>query len=151
MAIRNVRIEGDDILRKKSREITVINRRLTTLIKDMKDTMYEENGVGLAAPQVGILKRVIVIDVGEGAFAAINPEIIDFSGEQTDVEGCLSVPGKEGRVTRPNYVKVKGLNEKGEDTIWEGEELLARAFCHEIDHLNGILFIDKILKDEDDE
>lgn len=114
----------------------------------MKETMYKENGVGLAAPQVGILKRIIVIDVGEGCFALINPEILETKGEYVDIEGCLSIPGNQGEVRRPEYVKVKGLNEKGQEVILEGSGLLARAFCHEIDHLDGILFIDKIIKGE---
>lgn len=145
MALRNLRINGDEVLRKKCKQVTEITPRDLQLIGDMKETMYKENGVGLAAPQVGILKRIIVIDVGEGPFAVINPEILEKRGSQIDIEGCLSVPGEQGRVERPNYVKVKGLNEEGEETIFEGEELLARAFCHEIDHLDGILFIDKIV------
>ncbi|GAA0788757.1 peptide deformylase [Hathewaya limosa] len=145
MALRNLRINGDEVLRKKCKQVTEITPRDLQLIGDMKETMYKENGVGLAAPQVGILKRIIVIDVGEGPFAVINPEILEKRGSQIDIEGCLSVPGEQGRVERPNYVKVKGLNEEGEETIFEGEELLARAFCHEIDHLDGILFIDKII------
>ncbi|AWZ48723.1 peptide deformylase [Clostridiaceae bacterium 14S0207] len=145
MALRNLRINGDEVLRKKCKQVTEITPRDLQLIGDMKETMYKENGVGLAAPQVGILKRIIVIDVGEGPFAVINPEILEKGGSQIDIEGCLSVPGEQGRVERPNYVKVKGLNEEGEETIFEGEELLARAFCHEIDHLDGILFIDKII------
>lgn len=145
MALRNLRIDGDEVLRKKCKKVTGITPRDLQLIEDMKETMYKENGVGLAAPQVGILKRIIVIDIGEGPFAVINPEILEKTGSQIDIEGCLSVPGEQGRVERPNYVKVKGLNEEGEETIFEGEELLARAFCHEIDHLDGILFIDKII------
>lgn len=145
MALRNLRINGDEVLRKKCKQVNEITPRDLQLIGDMKETMYKENGVGLAAPQVGILKRIIVIDVGEGPFAVINPEILEKRGSQIDIEGCLSVPGEQGRVERPNYVKVKGLNEEGEETIFEGEELLARAFCHEIDHLDGILFIDKII------
>ena len=113
---------------------------LLGLINDMLDTMYEAMGVGLAAPQVGILKRIVVIDIGEGPIILINPEIIETSGEQTGEEGCLSLPGKAGTVTRPNYAKVKALNEDMEEVILEGEGLLARAFCHEIDHLDGKLY-----------
>ncbi|CAM2957051.1 peptide deformylase [Hathewaya histolytica] len=148
MALRNLRINGDEILRKRCKEVTNIDDRTLSLIEDMKETMYKENGVGLAAPQVGILKRIIVIDVGEGCFALINPEILETKGEYVDIEGCLSIPGNQGEVRRPEYVKVKGLNEKGQEVILEGSGLLARAFCHEIDHLDGILFIDKIIKGE---
>lgn len=148
MALRNLRINGDEILRKRCKEVTNIDDRTLRLIEDMKETMYKENGVGLAAPQVGILKRIIVIDVGEGCFALINPEILETKGEYVDIEGCLSIPGNQGEVRRPEYVKVKGLNEKGQEVILEGSGLLARAFCHEIDHLDGILFIDKIIKGE---
>lgn len=148
MALRNIRKYGDEILRKKSREVDVINDRISTLIKDMEETMYEAQGVGLAAPQIGILKRVIVIDVGEGIIRLINPEIISREGSQLDVEGCLSVPGEQGEVERPSRVVVKALNEKGEETIVEGEGLLARALCHEIDHLDGILFVDKVIDNE---
>ena len=118
--------------------------RTMFLIEDMIDTMYEANGVGLAAPQVGVLKRIVVIDVGEGPMVLINPEIIETSGEQTGSEGCLSVPGKAGEVTRPNYVKVRALNEEMEEVVYEGTELLARAFCHEIDHLDGHLYVEKV-------
>lgn len=143
MALRNIRLEDDEILRKKSRKIESVNDRIKTLIEDMKETMYSANGVGLAAPQVGILKRLIVVDVGEGPIVLINPEIIEEKGSETDFEGCLSLPGKEGSVERPSYVKVKGINEDGKEVICSGEGLLARALCHEIDHLDGILFIDK--------
>lgn len=142
MAIRQVREVGDDILRKQSKPLTKMTLRTKILIKDMLDTMYEASGVGLAAPQVGILKQVVVVDVGEGPYVLINPEIIESSGEQTGDEGCLSLPGKAGTVTRPNYVKVRCLNEDMEEVTYEGEELLARAFCHEIDHLKGILYSD---------
>ena len=114
------------------------------LIEDMLDTMYETGGVGLAAPQVGILQRIVVIDVGDGPIVLINPEIIETSGEQTGDEGCLSVPGKAGCVTRPNYVKVKAMDVNMEEVIYEGEELLARAFCHEIDHLDGHLYVELV-------
>lgn len=149
MALRNIRTYGDEVLRKKSRKVEEINDRIHTLIKDMFDTMYNADGVGLAAPQVGILKRVIVIDVGDGPVALINPEIISGEGEQIDEEGCLSIPGKGGRVLRPYKVKVKALNEKGEEVMVEGEELFARALCHEIDHLEGVLFVDKIIESEE--
>ncbi|MEY7999561.1 peptide deformylase [Clostridium sp. Mt-5] len=148
MALRNIRKYGDDILRKKSRKVDVINDRIITLLKDMEETLYEEDGIGLAAPQVGVLKRVIVVDIGEGIFKLVNPEIIYSEGSYTDREGCLSIPGTQGEVKRPRKVKVKAINEKGEEVIIEGEDLLARAFCHEIDHLNGILFVDKIIKKE---
>ncbi|CAB1243589.1 peptide deformylase [Clostridium sp. MT-14] len=148
MALRNIRKYGDDILRKKSKKVDVINNRIITLLKDMEETLYEEDGIGLAAPQVGVLKRAIVVDIGEGIYKLINPEIIYSEGSYIDKEGCLSIPGVQGEVKRPNKVKVKALNEKGEEIIVEGENLLARAFCHEIDHLNGILFIDKVIKKE---
>ena len=114
------------------------------LIDDMFDTMYDAMGVGLAAPQVGVLKRIVTIDVGEGPILLINPEIIETSGEQTGEEGCLSVPGKSGVVTRPNYVKVRAFDEDMKEIVLEGEGLLARAFCHEIDHLDGHLYVEKV-------
>ena len=144
MAIRNLRFEGDPILRKTSKEVKEITPKIVELVDDMLETMYESNGVGLAAPQVGILKRIVVIDVGEGPIVLINPEIIETSGEQTGEEGCLSLPGKWGIVTRPNYVKVRALNEEMEEVELEGEGLLARAFCHEIDHLGGHLYVEKV-------
>ncbi|WDC84052.1 peptide deformylase [Caloramator sp. mosi_1] len=146
MALRQIRKIGDDVLRKISKPVVKFDDRLKILVEDMIDTMYEADGVGLAAPQVGILKRVIVIDVGNGPKAYINPEIIYEEGEQIDVEGCLSVPNRRGEVKRPYKVKVKAQDVNGNEFIEEGEELLARAFCHEIDHLNGILFIDKIIE-----
>lgn len=145
MAIRNIVINGDDVLRKKSREVDKINDRIIELLDDMAETMYENNGVGLAAPQVGILKRIIVIDIGDGIIELINPEIIEMKGEQIEAEGCLSVPGVSKEVRRPKYVKARGLNRLGEAVEYEGKDLLAVAFCHEIDHLNGILFIDKAI------
>lgn len=148
MAIRNIRLIGDSILNKRAKEITEVNNKLLELIDDMLDTMYEANGVGLAAPQIGVLKRLVVIDVspeGDSPIILINPEILETFGEQTGEEGCLSVPGKSGVVTRPNYVKVKAFNEKMEEYIVEGTELLARALCHEIDHLNGELYVDKAI------
>ena len=140
MALRKIRTEGDPVLTKVSRPVTEMTPKLRTLIFDMLDTMYEEMGVGLAAPQVGILKRVVTIDVGDGPMVLINPEILETSGEQTGDEGCLSVPGMAGQVTRPNYVKVKALDENMEEVVYEGTELLARAFCHEIDHLDGKMY-----------
>ena len=144
MALRTIRTEGDAVLRKVSRPVTEMNQKIRTLIFDMLDTMYESMGVGLAAPQVGILKRVVTIDVGDGPIVLINPEILETSGEQTGDEGCLSVPGMAGQVTRPNYVKVKALDENMEEVIYEGTELLARAFCHEIDHLDGKMYTDLV-------
>lgn len=141
MAIRKIRELGDEVLTKKCKEVTKMTLRTKVLINDMLDTMYEAMGVGLAAPQVGILKRIVVIDVGEGPIVLINPEILETSGEQTGEEGCLSVPGKSGLVTRPNHVKVKALNEDMEEIELEGEGLLARAFCHEIDHLDGKMYV----------
>ena len=142
MAIREVREMGDDVLEKQCKPVTKMTLRTKILIEDMLDTMYEKMGVGLAAPQVGILKQIVVIDVGEGPIVLINPEIVETSGEQTGEEGCLSVPGMSGQVTRPNYVKVKALDMDMNEQIYEGEGLLARAFCHELDHLDGQLFID---------
>ena len=144
MALRTIRTQGDPVLTKVSRPVTEMNQKIRTLIFDMLDTMYEEMGVGLAAPQVGILKRVVTIDVGDGPIVLINPEILETSGEQTGDEGCLSVPGMAGQVTRPNYVKVKALDENMEEVIYEGPELLARAFCHEIDHLDGKMYTDLV-------
>ena len=144
MAIRKIRELGDEVLTKPCKEVTKVNLRTKILIGDMLDTMYEAMGVGLAAPQVGILKRIVVIDVGEGPIVLINPEILETSGEQTGEEGCLSVPGKAGTVTRPNYVKVKALNEEMEEIELEGEELLARALCHEIDHLDGRMYVELV-------
>lgn len=144
MAIRQIREIGDEILGKQCKPLTKLTLRNKILINDMLDTMYEANGVGLAAPQVGILKQIVVIDVGEGPVVLINPEIIETSGEQTGEEGCLSVPGKSGVVTRPNVVKVRALNEDMEEVEIVGEELFARALCHEIDHLSGHLYVEKV-------
>lgn len=145
MAIRNVRKIGDPVLNKVCKEVRDVNDRIRELIDDMFDTMYEADGVGLAAPQVGILKRIVVIDVtGEDPILLINPEILSIDGEQTGYEGCLSVPGKTGVVTRPNHVKVKAYNEDMEEFTLEGEELLARAICHELDHLDGKLYVDRV-------
>ena len=140
MALRTIRTEGDPVLSKKCRPVEEITPRIRELITDMLETMYDACGVGLAAPQVGILKRIVVIDVGEGPIILINPEIVESSGEQTGEEGCLSVPGKCGQVTRPNYVKVRALDEDMNEFEMEGEGLLARAFCHEIDHLDGKMY-----------
>ena len=144
MATRKIREIGDEVLTKPCKEVTKITLRTKVLINDMLDTMYEALGVGLAAPQVGVLKRIVVIDVGEGPIVLINPEIIETSGEQSGEEGCLSVPGKSGLVTRPDYVKVRALNEDMEEIELEGEGLLARAFCHEIDHLDGKMYVDLV-------
>lgn len=142
MALRKIREMGDEVLTKHCKEVTKMNLRTKLLINDMLDTMYEAAGVGLAAPQVGILKRIAVVDIGDGPIVLINPEILEQDGEQTGEEGCLSVPGKYGIVTRPNYVKVKTLTEDMEETVIEGEELLARALCHEIEHLDGKLYVE---------
>ena len=157
MALRTIRVQGDSVLTKKSRTVDKMTPRIGELITDMLDTMYDAMGVGLAAPQVGILKRIVVIDVGEGPIVLINPEIIETSGEQTGDEGCLSVPGMAGQVTRPNYVKVKALDVNMNEQIYEGEGLLARAFCHEIDHLDGKMYTElvegelhKVTYDEED-
>lgn len=144
MAIREIREIGDDVLNKECKVVDKITPRTKMLIEDMFDTMYEAGGVGLAAPQVGILKRIVTIDVGEGPILLINPEIVETAGEQTGDEGCLSVPGKVGVVTRPDYVKVRAYDENLEEFTMEGEALLARACCHEIDHLDGKLYVDKV-------
>ena len=147
MAIRNIREIGDSVLTKTSREVKSVDKRLLVLIDDMLDTLYDSQGVGLAAPQIGVLKRVIVIDISEEGIdpiILINPEIMATDGSQVGDEGCLSVPGKVGTVERPNYVKVKAYDKKMKEFTIEGTELLARALCHEIDHLNGELYVDKI-------
>lgn len=149
MAIRQLRFEGDPILRKKSRKIDKVNDRLLTLIEDMVDTMYKEEGIGLAAPQVGILKKVVVIDIGDGPIKMINPEIVFQDGESIDVEGCLSIPNKSGKVKRPEKVKVKYMDIEGNMKTIEGAGLLARALCHELDHLEGVLYIDKLVNEEE--
>lgn len=143
MAIREIRKAPDDILYKKSREVTKFDERLWELLDDMADTMYEANGVGLAAVQVGVLKRICVIDDGEGLIELINPVITKTDGEQTGTEGCLSFPGKWGIVTRPQYVRVEAFDRNGSKVMYEGEGLLARAFCHETEHLDGHAFIEK--------
>ena len=144
MALRTIRVEGDPVLTKVSRPVDKMTPRNHELIMDMLDTRYDAMGVGLAAPQVGILKRIVVIDVGEGPIVLINPEILETSGEQTGDEGCLSVPGMAGQVTRPNYVKVKALDIDMNEVEYEGEGLLARAFCHEIDHLDGHMYTELV-------
>lgn len=144
MALRTIRVMGDELLYKESREVKQVTPRIRTLIDDMLETLYDSQGVGLAAPQVGVLKQVVVIDVSEDGsepMILINPEIIETSGEQTGYEGCLSVPGKSGIVTRANYCKVKAYNEEMEEITVEGEALLARALQHEIDHLKGELYV----------
>ena len=144
MALRTIRVQGDPVLEKICKPVKELTPRTKELIEDMLDTMYEANGVGLAAPQVGILKRIVVIDVGEGPIVLINPQIIESSGEQTGEEGCLSVPGKFGIVTRPDRVKVRAFDENMNEFEMEGEGLLARAFCHELDHLDGNLYVEKV-------
>ena len=144
MATRKIRELGDEVLTKQCKEVTKMTLRTKILIQDMLDTMYEALGVGLAAPQVGVLRRIVVIDVGEGPIVLIHPELLETSGEQTGEEGCLSVPGKSGQVTRPDYVKVRALNEDMEEIELEGTGLLARAFCHEIDHLDGKMYVDLV-------
>ena len=144
MAIRAIRKLGDDVLRKKCRVVDKIDERILTLIEDMADTLYDADGVGLAAPQVGVLKRIAVIDIGDGLIELINPEIIASSGTQNGDEGCLSVPGKFGKVERPKTVTVRAMDRNGEIFEITGEDLLSRAFCHEIDHLDGALFVDKV-------
>lgn len=159
MALRNIREIGDAVLTKKCREVTEMTPRIRELIEDMLDTMYEANGVGLAAPQVGVLKRIVVIDTtGEDPYVLINPRIVETSGEQTGQEGCLSVPGKYGIVTRPNYVKAVALDIDMQPFELEGTELLARAICHELEHLDGHLYVEKaqgglrdVEPDEDEE
>lgn len=154
MALREIRLSDDPILRKKSKEITEITDRIKVLLDDMIDTMNEAEGVGLAAPQVGVLRRAVVIDVGEGPIKLLNPVILEMKGEVIDIEGCLSVPGRSGTVNRPEWVKIKYIDLDGKEQTLEGSGLLARAICHEIDHLDGILYIDKIIDEvevEEDE
>ncbi len=146
MAIRIIRKDEDPILRKKAKQVEKIDDRVKILLEDMKDTMYDADGVGLAAPQVGVLKRIILVDVGEGLLEMINPEIVETCGEEIDEEGCLSLPGVNGEVPRPEAVTVKGLNPQGQEIVVEAKNLFARALCHEIDHLNGVLFTDRIIK-----
>ncbi|MBQ7288250.1 MAG: peptide deformylase [Clostridia bacterium] len=151
MAMRNIVHEGDDLLRKKCRTVEVFDEKLAVLIDDMLETMYAADGVGLAAPQVGILKRVCVIDIGEGPIELVNPVITVEEGQQISPEACLSCPGRCGTTKRPNYVQVKAQDRHGNPVTYEGTELLAKAFCHEIDHLDGILFIDIMLDELEEE
>ena len=144
MALRTIRTQGDPVLEKVCREVTEVTPKILTLIDDMIETMYDANGVGLAAPQVGMLKRIVVIDVGEGPIVMINPRIISQDGEQTGEEGCLSVPGKSGVVTRPNHVIARFFDEEMEEFEIEVTELLARAICHELEHLDGHLYVEKV-------
>lgn len=146
MALRIIRTYGDDLLRKKSRPVDEVTERIRILIKDMIETMRSENGVGLAAAQVGILKRIFIVDIldGNGIRVFINPEILEKQGTQKDIEGCLSIPGTQEEVERPNKIKVKALNENGEEFIIEADGFLARAICHENDHLDGVLFVDHV-------
>ena len=146
MAIREIREKGDEILYKKCKAVVKFDEKLHILLDDMYETMQSRDGVGLAAPQVGILKRAVVIDVGDGKIELINPEIVEESGEQTGSEGCLSVPGGFGEVTRPNVVTVKAQDRDGKWFNITGKELLARAFCHEIEHLDGKLFLDRVIR-----
>lgn len=148
MAIRQLRFEGDEILRKRSREIETIDEKIKALAEDMIETMYKEEGVGLAGPQIGMLKRIIVVDIGDGPIVAINPVITMQDGEELDVEGCLSVPGKSGQVKRPQTIEVEYIGLDGGSVKIKAEGFLARAFCHEIDHLDGILYIDKVEKEQ---
>ena len=144
MALRTIRIMGDEVLTKVCREVKKVTPRISELIDDMLETMYDACGVGLAAPQVGVLRRIVVIDVGEGPIVMINPEILETSGSQTGDEGCLSLPGRAGQVTRPNYVKAKAYDENLEPYEIEGEGLLARAICHELDHLDGHMYVERV-------
>lgn len=144
MALRMIRTMGDEVLTKHCREIKEMTPRIRELIDDMVETLYEANGVGLAAPQVGVLKRVAIIDVGDGPIVLVNPVILETSGEQFGSEGCLSLPGKAGDVSRPNYVKVRALDQEMQEFELEGTELLARAICHEVDHLEGHMYVEKV-------
>ncbi len=145
MAIRNITKYGqDDILRKVCRSQLTFDDRLAQVLDDMADTMYKAEGVGLAAPQVGMLRRYCVIDIGEGLIELVNPVIIEKRGEQREIEGCLSIPGESGTTVRPKYVKVRAQDRNGNNIIVEGEDLMARALCHEIDHLDGIVFLDRL-------
>lgn len=152
MAIRKIiELGADDVLRKRCRAVERFDDRLGTLLDDMAETMYASEGAGLAAPQVGLLKRCVVIDVGEGLIEFVNPEIVATEGEMTVIEGCLSVPGRSGRVVRPEKVTVKAQDRHGNPIEMTGEGFLAMAMCHEIDHLDGILYVDKMLEDVSDQ
>ncbi len=147
MALRNIVKFPNDTLRKKCREVTEFDERLSSLLDDMLETMYSAEGVGLAAPQVGVLRRVCVVDIGEGPIELVNPIILKTKGEQIESEACLSCPGRCGTVARPEYVKLKAQNRLGEWRTYTGKGLLAKAFCHETDHLDGVLFLDKIIEE----
>lgn len=147
MALREIRINPDPVLRKRSKEVIEINSRIEVLIEDMIETMRKADGVGLAAPQIGVLKRIAVIELEEQLYVFINPVVLEQEGEQIDAEACLSVPNEQGFVKRPNRLKAKFLNLKGQETILEAEGFLARAMCHEFDHLDGVLYIDKLTED----
>ena len=154
MALRKIVTEGDPILAKKCRPVEKVDKHLLELLDDLAETMHNAEGVGLAAPQVGILRRICVVDIGEGVIELINPELVESEGDQYEEEGCLSVPGLVGSCHRPAYVKVKSLDRSGNTIFYEGTELLARAFCHEMDHLDGILFnskADNLYYPEDEE
>ena len=144
MALRNIRVLGDEILTKKAKEVKAVTPHIKELIDDMFDTMYEANGVGLAAPQIGVLKRIVVIDCGDQPLVLINPQILETSGEQTGQEGCLSVPGKVGEVTRPLHVKASAFDIDMNEYTIEADDLLARCICHELDHLEGVVYVDKV-------
>ena len=150
MGTRRILTEGDEILRKISRPVKEIDKRTKILLDDMAETMYKNDGVGLAAPQVGILRRIVVIDIGEGLLELINPEIVYSEGSKVDTEGCLSIPGRRGTVERPAKVIVQALNRKGKPIQVTGEGLMAVALCHELDHLDGILYTDKMIEDVTD-
>ena len=151
MAVMKILRLGDETLRKKSHPVTKIDRRTVGLLKDMAETMYAADGCGLAAPQVGILRRMVVIDVGDGLIELINPEIIESEGEEIGVEGCLSVPGRRGTVKRPTKVVVRALDKKGREIELTAEGFLARAVCHELDHLDGVVYVDKMIEDVTDQ
>lgn len=151
MALREIVLETDPVLRKTTRPVDVITDHVKRMLDDMAESMYEANGVGLAAPQISVRRKIVVIDIGDGLIEMINPEILEEKGTQRNMEGCLSVPGKNGYVDRPMFVKVKAQNRDGEWITYDAEGYLAIAMCHEIDHLNGILFIDKVLELTDEE
>lgn len=147
MGLRTIRIDGDPLLRKVSREVNEVNERIVSLLDDMVETMYNANGIGLAAPQVGVLRRVIVVDVGDGIYKMINPEILESEGSDIDIEGCLSILNFNGTVERPTKIKVKYMDENGKENIIVAQDLFARCICHEIDHLNGVLFKDIFIEE----
>ena len=151
MIMNIVKLGDSDVLRKKAHPVEKIDRRTKALLKDMAETMYAAEGVGLAAPQVGILRRIVVIDVGEGLYELINPEIIAAEGEEVGVEGCLSVPGRRGTVKRPTKVTVRALDKKGNAIEFTAEGFFARAVCHELDHLEGVVYVDKMIEDVTDQ